>query len=185
MRYKNWLVVAILLFLAGMMLGLITPDSFVSLLAKDIAALQDLSRTLAALPPLTTAILIFAKNASALLASFAFSPLLLLLPILALTTNGWLLGWVSATILQKNSVLLLLAGILPHGIIEIPAFVIGEAAALGFGSLVILSLFKKDVRSQVLPRFKTLVKYLLLALALLIPAAFIEAFVTPLLIKGA
>ncbi len=182
MRYKNWLVVAILLFLAGMMLGLSTPDSFVSLLAKDIAALQDLSRTLAALPPLTTAILIFAKNASALLASFAFSPLLLLFPILALTTKGWLLAWVSATILQKNSVLLLLAGILPHGIIEIPAFVIGEAAALSFGAAVIAALITGN-RSSLMPNLKRSVKYLALAAVLLVPAAIIETYVTPLLVR--
>ena len=185
MRYKSWLVVAMLLFFASVVFGLVTPASFARVLAKDIAALQELSRSLAALPPLAAAILIFAKNASALLLSFVLSPILCLLPILALTINGWLLGWVSARVIEKTSLGLLLAGLLPHGIFEIPAFIIGEATAFSFGSLVMLALFKKEARGRVWPRFKTSFKYLTLALALLIPAAFIEAFVTPMLVRGA
>lgn len=184
MRYRSWLAVAVLLFGAGAVVGLVGPGDFTRALAKDIAALQELSRTLASLPPLVTAILILAKNASALLLSFAFSPILCLLPILALTVNGWLLGWVSAMVLEKGSLGLLLAGVLPHGIFEIPAFIIGEAAALSFGSLLIIALFQKKARGRVLPRFKTNLKYLMLALVLLIPAAFIEAFVTSLLVRG-
>jgi len=85
-------------------------------------------------------------------------------------------------VIQEKSLGFLLAGLLPHGIIELPAFIIGEAAALSFGAMVILVLFKKKERSQLVPSLKQNLRYLMIAFALLIPAAIIETFVTPLLL---
>lgn len=183
MSYRGWLLVAIALFTAGIILGLVTPANVPSFVTRELGALQELSRVLVSLPPVATALLIWGKNASALLLSFMFSPVLCLVPLVALAANGWLLGWVSAMVIEKDSWSLLLAGVLPHGVLEIPAFIIGEAAALSFGSLVLFSLFSRETRSRLRPHFKKGVKYLLLALALLVPAAFIEAFITPMLIR--
>ncbi len=181
MRFKFWIVLAVCLFGIGIVLGLTVKADFIT---QEVAAIKEMGGMLGPFR-VSTAVFIFVKNVLTLLLSFVFSPILCLLPIFALMANGWLLSFVVAMAVQQRSLGFALTAILPHGIIEIPALIIGEAAALGFGALVILSLFKKEVRSQVLPGFKTYVKYLLLALALLIPAAFIEAFVTPLLIKGA
>jgi stage II sporulation protein M len=73
--------------------------------------------------------------------------------------------------------------LLPHGVFEIPAIIIGEAAALSFGAMVIMALFSPKRRSQLLPNLKQNLKYLLLAFILLVPAAIIETFVTPLLLQ--
>ena len=64
-----------------------------------------------------------------------------------------------------------------------PAFIIGEAVALSFGAALILALLKKERRSQLVPHFRQNLKYLGIALALLLPAAIIEAYVTPLLLN--
>ena len=74
--------------------------------------------------------------------------------------------------------LLALAGLLPHGVLEIPAIVMGEAAALSFGVSVMAALFSR-VKRAMMPRFRQDLKYLLIALILLVPAAIIETFVTP------
>ena len=183
MNYKSWIFVAILLFVASMLIGWGMPGSTTSLLAEDIAALQDLSSMLASLPPAVMAIIIFAKNAVALLLSFVLSPILCLMPLLALTANGAIIGLVSARVIEQESLGFLLAGLLPHGIFELPAFIMGQAAALSFGSLAIVSVFKVETRSQLWPHFKRNLRYLTIALGLLIPAALIEAFITPLFLK--
>jgi stage II sporulation protein M len=72
--------------------------------------------------------------------------------------------------------------LLPHGIFELPALIIGEAAAFSFGTAAILALFKKERRNLLLPNLKQNLIYLLIAFALLLPAAIIETFVTPLLL---
>ncbi|MBU2608669.1 MAG: stage II sporulation protein M [Chloroflexi bacterium] len=183
MKYRDWLFIAIALFVISIIVGWSIPNDISGLLGEDIAQLAQLSNFLLSLPPIVTALLIFLKNSLSLLISFALSPLLCLIPILALAFNGALLGSISAAIIERESVGLLLAGILPHGVIELPAFIIGEAAALSFGSLAIVSLFKKDARDSLWPHLKQNLKYLTIALALLLPAAFIEAFITPLLLK--
>ena len=71
---------------------------------------------------------------------------------------------------------------LPHGIFELPAFILGEAAALSFGAMVILALFKKERRNLLLPGLKQDLRYLMVAFVLLVPAAIVETYITPLLL---
>jgi len=182
MSYKRWVFIAIFLFGISFAFGLAMPASITNLLAEEIAALQELSGILAQLPLALMAIFIFAKNALTIVLSFALSPILCLLPILTLTVNGLVLALVSVIVSQQKSVGFVLAGLLPHGIFELPALIIGEAAALSFGTMVILALFKRERGKLLLPGLKQNLKYLLIALALLVPAAIIETYITPLLL---
>ena len=179
MNYKKWILVAIFIFGIGLALGLATPEDIASLIFEDIAPLQEFSDTIIPFKFLTV-ILILVNNAVSLGLSFFLSPIFCLVPILALTVNGWLLTFVAATVAQEKSIGFVLAGLIPHGIFEIPAFILGEAAALSFGAMAILALFKKEKRNQLLPSFKKNSRYLVIALALLVPAAIIETYVTPL-----
>jgi len=179
MSYKRWILVAVCLFGIGMASGLATPVGVTNLLAEDLAALEELSAILVPFQ-VFTAIFIFLKNVSALLLSFIFSPILGLLPILALTVNGWLLSSISVVVVQEESLGLLLAGLLPHGIFELPALIMGEAAALSFGALAITALVSKGRRNQLLPGLKQNLRYLTVACILLLPAAIIETYITPL-----
>jgi len=182
MSYKKWLIIATSLFGAGFILGLVVPASITSLLSEDIVALEELANLLATLPQFAVLVIIFITNASTLLVSFILSPIFCLWPILVLTLNGWLLAFVSTTVAQEESFGFVLAGVLPHGVFELPAFILGQAAALSFGTTVILALFKKERRELILPNLKQNLRYLLIALALLLPAAIIETYVTPLLL---
>jgi len=179
MSYKWWIYIATGLFGIGMVLGLLIPVGVADLLGEEMTALKELAAILVPFQ-VTTATFIFIKNVTALLVSFVFSPILCLPPILALTVNGWLLSFVSVAVVQEESLGLLLAGILPHGIIEIPALIIGEAAALSSGVLIIAAIFSKEKSNWLLPGLKRNLKFLLLACLLLLPAAIIETYVTPL-----
>lgn len=181
MNYKKWVFIAIFLFGIGLVFGLATPTSVINPLSEDVAALQELSNILVS-SEFLIAILILAKNASVLLLSFALSPIFCLMPIFALTLNGWLLAFISAIVIQEESLGFVLAGLLPHGVFELPAFILGEAAALSFGAMAILALFKKEKRNLLLPSLKQNLRYLMVALALLVPAAIIEIYITPLLL---
>jgi len=179
MSYKKWILIAVCLFGIGMVLGLATPVGIIDLLAEDLAALEELGTILGPFK-VSTAAFIFVKNVSVLLFSFIFSPILCLLPILALTVNGWVLSFVSAAVVQEESLGLLLTALLPHGIIELPAIIIGEAAALSFGSMAIIALISKEKRNQLPPNLKQNLRYLMVACVLLLPAAIIETYISPL-----
>jgi len=164
------------------MLGSLTPSAASGFISEEVETLGELAAFLSSLPPVLMAIFIFAKNTSALVLSFIFSPVLCFTPIMTLITNGWLLAFVSTVVIEEESLGYVLAGLLPHGIFELPAIIIGEAAALSFGTMVMLALIKKDRRNLLLPNLKKNLKYLALAFALLLPAAIVETYVTPLLL---
>jgi len=165
MSYKKWIFIAIFLFGIGLVVGLATPTSIASLLSEDITALERFSRILVPFEFLTV-IVIFFKNALALLLSFVLSPILCLIPILALTVNGWLIAFVSVAVVQEESLGFLLAGLLPHGVFELPALIIGEAAALSFGAMAVILILKKESRTVLWSTVRRDVGHVLLALAL-------------------
>ena len=178
MSYKRWIFVAIGLFGVGIALGLTTPVSTAELFSENLAAFEELAAIFVPFQ-ITTAIFIFLKNVSALLISFVFSPILCLVPIIALIVNGGLISFISVAVVQEESLGVLLAGLLPHGIFELPALIMGEAAALSFGALTIVALVSKK-KDLLLPGLKQNLRYLLIACTLLLPAAIIETYVTPL-----
>ena len=180
MNYKKWILVAVSLFGAGMVVGLFTPLN-VSLAREALVSLEELGRLLSPFSILT-AILIFVKNASALVFSFILSPLLCLVPIISLTVNGCIISLVSTIVVEEESLGFLLVGLLPHGVFELPAFIIGQAAALSFGAMVLVALFRKEKRGLLMGGLKQNLKYLALALVLLLPAAILETYVTPWLL---
>jgi len=180
--YKKWLIIATFLFGIGFLSGLFAPASMVNLFSEELTALEELAGFLAPLPQPIVFVVIFITNVSTLLTSFIFSPILCLWPIVVLTLNGWLIAFVSAIIVQEKSLGFILAGLLPHGIFELPALIIGEAAAFSFGTAAMLALLKKERRSLLLPNLKRNSIYLLIAFALLLLAAIIETFITPLLL---
>jgi len=181
MSYKRWVFIAVFLFGIGLAFGLVTPTSIASLISEDIAAIKRFSSFLVPFSLLTMGI-ILAKNASVLLLGFALSPALCLVPALALVANGWILSFVSAIVVKETSLGYVLAGLFPHGIFELPALILGEAAALSFGAMTILALFKKEKRNLLPSSLNQNLRYLMVALALLLPAAIIETYVTPLIL---
>jgi stage II sporulation protein M len=180
MSYKKWILIAILLFAAGLFLGFITP---IGASLDEIAALGELAEILVPMPQSALFIVILINNMFALLISFALSPIFCLVPVLALVINGWVLAVVSALVIQGESIGFLLAGLLPHGVFEIPALILGQAAALSFGLMAVTALFRKEKRELLLPNLQQNLKYLMIAFLLLVPAAIIETYVTPMLLS--
>jgi stage II sporulation protein M len=179
LELRRWLFIAAALLCGGLVLGLMLPGS----VANDIEQnFQNLARSAASAQGLSLFFLIFINNALAVSASFLFSPVFLILPVVSILLNGALITVVSRLTLQDHSLGFLIAGILPHGIIEIPAYLIGQAAAICFGTTVIRSLFNPERRAAAGPVLRMSLRWLGLAIALLIPAALIEAFITPVIL---
>jgi len=141
MSFKKWIFIAIFLFGIGIVLGVTASDIVADIFSEDLAALAELGAIREPFE-VTTAVFILLKNISALLISFLLSPLFLLMPVLALTVNGGLLSFIAGIVVQQESLGFVVAALLPHGIIELPALIIGEAAALSFGAMVMILIIK-------------------------------------------
>jgi len=179
MPFHKALWVAVPLFITGLIAGLISSPDWLDY----FGSLQQISDTLANATPLSLFLFILFNNAVTLLFAFALSPVLCLAPILSLFVNGWVIGLVSVAVYHQESLLFVLAGILPHGIIEIPALLISQAAAIGFGSSLLLYVFQRSSRDRMIPRIRQNAIYFGIAMLMLPAAAVIEAFVTPLILS--
>ncbi len=178
--YRTWLLIAGCLFLFSIIAGLFFPFE-ISL--EDLAPLGGSLSEIEQLDAPLFFIIILLNNIFVIIFTFFLSPLGCLVPLAALTLNGLIIGSISGIIIEQHSIWFLLAGLIPHGILEIPAIIIAMAASLNFGCLVVSSLFKKELRATVMPGLFANLKPVMISLALLVPAAMIEAFITPLLLN--
>ncbi len=152
--------------------------------------------------PLGQFILISLNNLVSLLLTITLGVAFGIFPTLSLFSNGSLLGVFAYLWVQEMPLTGFFAGILPHGIVEIPILLIGAAIGLRLGRMTaekfLFKLFpnwaeksikqaidekgalicKKAIKSELNLGIKFSAKYLV---GLLIAAAAIEVFITPLL----
>ncbi|OGN88032.1 MAG: hypothetical protein A2158_03090 [Chloroflexi bacterium RBG_13_46_14] len=182
MNYRKWLFISAILFIFGLLLGLIIPTEGAGFFLAEAAALDEMAGIIAPLPQIAVFVFILLKNISVIVLSFILSPLLCIFPVITLVINGGVIGLVSAIIMEEESLPFLLAGLLPHGILELPALIMGEAVALSFGIAVLQGTFGKDRRDIIMSNLKNNLKYLAISAGLFLAAAIIETFVTPVIL---
>ncbi len=130
--------------------------------------------------PILFMLLIFANNSVksliAMLGGFFFG----VLPIIFVISNGYILGLAVSYRLPQWGTLRIIAAILPHGILEIPAILIACSYGVWLGIKFAEALFRgKEFRPYLIRALKI---YLRVVLPMLFVAAIIEAFITPVLV---
>jgi uncharacterized membrane protein SpoIIM required for sporulation/ABC-type transport system involved in multi-copper enzyme maturation permease subunit len=109
---------------------------------------------------------------------FSFSVLGILFYMLNIGVIGGLFAML--TLLGMNATDIYLAGVLPHGILEIPALIFGSAAILYVGAGIVTPRTGKSMGEVVIELLADWAKIFMgLVLPLLALAALIEAYVTP------
>ena len=107
----------------------------------------------------------------------------LFLPLLTLASNGCLLGML-APWLQRNGLSLAayLAGILPHGVFGLPALVLSAACGVYLCRNMGRIIFRSERAAPMVELVSDLLRVmLLLVFPMTVAAAFVEAYVTPVL----
>ncbi|MEM2584857.1 MAG: stage II sporulation protein M, partial [Thermoproteota archaeon] len=113
----------------------------------------------------------------------AFSGLVFIVPVLTtLFFNGFILGVVE-DIVQNPT--MFLAAILPHGIIELPAFIISGSIGLNIGFIFLNALKKRNVSSNEVfhENLKKAIYIIISLIPLFLVAGIIETFITPLIMR--
>jgi stage II sporulation protein M len=133
-------------------------------------------------PPILIMIIIFLKNLLASAMAMLLGLGLGLIPLMVVTSNGFLLGIVGYAAVQKAGFLFLAAGILPHGIIELPVVLVSIAIGFRLGYLLAMTLAKEkvDLSGETRMAIHFLWRWVT---PLLFLAAAIETFITPIAIS--
>ncbi|GAB4538179.1 MAG: hypothetical protein Fur002_01220 [Anaerolineales bacterium] len=146
---------------------------------REFPALANLSNKI-------TAPFLFMNNARATLSIFVFGSFSFSVMGVALyMLNVGLIGGLYALLqlLGINPLPIFVAGVLPHGIFEIPALVLGSAATLYFGVALVAPQTGKSMGEVILELLADWAKIFIgFVIPLLAVAALIEAYVTPALL---
>ena len=108
------------------------------------------------------------------------------LPLLSLVSNAMIIGLLGA-VYQINNVgwLPLLAGILPHGMIEIPALVLAATLGIHICNVIIKTITKKNLKGELKQALLACLRiFMLWIIPLFFIAAFIETFMTPIIFNA-
>jgi stage II sporulation protein M len=133
--------------------------------AKDYSSFQLLS-------------FIFFKNLAVAMIAVLSGIIFGFVPVLIIFVNGLVLGVVSYIFIEQFNIAVLLSGLLPHGIIEIPAIILSTASGL----LIWRSFYRYVLydENNLKNDFISAIKFFLLIITpMLIIAALIETFITP------
>ncbi|MFD0694252.1 stage II sporulation protein M [Paenibacillus sp. GCM10027628] len=184
---KHYFIVVLLVFSFSFYLGWANSDQFSNFLHNQMQGLKSLSQSLSSKdnPQLWFFVIIFLNNAVKSVVIIFLGLIFGILPLFMLIANGMILGYVLSLQTHENTVAIVLKGILPHGIIEIPVILIACAYGLKLGMLVskaILQLFvpiqSRTARAE-LTRVLRITKPLTVSIVvLLLFAAIIESTLT-------
>ena len=188
---RPYLVMSVMLFFAGVIVGGTNPSlrGFLDSQLAWLAELGDLAEATGS-PGLAFFLIIFFNNAIKSALVLYMGALFGIIPVFFLIVNGMILGYLYTMIGEQggNAALLFLKGVLPHGILEIPAVLLACAFGMKFGGLVFRTLgalFKR--RSGLADEYEAFVirsvPALLVIVAALLAAALIESTVTVWLIS--
>lgn len=177
-------------FIAGLLIGMalfkIDVESAQKVAQVVLYKFEGMDETMSELGVAGRIWVLFWNNFRVVLVSFATGILLGIIPTGVLFFNGLFVGITFGMMAEQgvNIAKLFLIGILPHGVFEIPAFLLGGAMGIRLGFGVIFSPEGHTWSEGML----LLLKDMAVSLAIIVPclalAATLEITVTPLLVEA-
>ncbi|BCG61159.1 stage II sporulation protein M [Paenibacillus sp. URB8-2] len=183
LKIRKALAISCLLFIVGIIAGWLGTGELERLLMEQLKGLGSISEDLrkSSNPQLSFFVFIFMNNSIKGVLIIFLGALFGILPAIFLLINGGVIGYlVHSFVLQDRDVFeLIVKGLLPHGIIEIPAIVIACAFGLQFGAKTASSMIGRNRTGGDWSSFmrQTLTASIWIVILLLI-AAVIESTVT-------
>lgn len=178
---KRYIQIITGVFIVSLLLGVMVSIQNPDISLKFLTTFKDSFGWMMNLSPLERMFEIFKNNARNSLIALVMGVLFGIVPLLVVSVNGLIIGMVSEIFAAQKGIAFLLAAILPHGIIELPLILISASIGLRLGH--VMYLYVKGERTNLKQEFKDGVLFYFTRIApLLLVAAMIETFVTPLIL---
>jgi Uncharacterized membrane protein len=178
---KNALIITVLLFIVAMLVGWIgtahTPaigEQIMALFQKEVAGQITVDN------PADMCAKLLANNLEACIMLFLGGASFGIITLFILGLNGVVIGSVTEIVSQGHSAAFIAAALLPHGIFEIPAFIIAGALGFCMAQSLIAEWYGAGDTGEDAKNYGRL--FLLYVLPLICIAAVVEAFITPAVI---
>lgn len=181
---RPYLIASLLLIGSGMLLGILSllyAPGFAQQLRGSVAQFV---KTFIGLPKLYLALAIFLNNSLKSLLAIVLGMFFGVLPVFLLLLNGCMIAIVFYLSVQSRGLWTSLLAILPHGMFELPAVLLGTSIGLRLGLHTIRRLFgtaETTIGQELHLAFQCFFTFII---PLLVVAAFIEAFITTALVAS-
>jgi stage II sporulation protein M len=173
--------IAIIAFLLTAVAGVVVVEKSPSTGKQFIQIVQDqVIGKIDTKDPLSLAVFIFFNNLQACILLFLGGATLGILTLFIIASNGVIIGGIMELVREEKGPLFVAAAILPHGIFEIPSFIVSASLGFVLGASVLAEWHGEgDSAGTARAHART---FLLVVVPLVAIAAFIEAFITPQII---
>ena len=177
-----YLIITIVLFFGSLVMGYVSAANFPHIAENLMKEFSSRFAPILTMSPICILITIFLNNTFVSLVSLVLGIAVGIFPILFIASNGYFVGMVSYLVGQQKGFVFILFALLPHGIVELPTIFLSASIGLRLGHHVFLSLIGRptEVRKEIK---KGLNFYFSLIMPLLLIAAIIETFITPLILS--
>jgi stage II sporulation protein M len=182
---RHYLVASAVTFIFGIYLGYADSNHFLFYLQDQIEHLKKITEGTDQSGIGGRFLIIFFNNAAVSLLMIFAGALFGVIPLFTLLTNGLLVGYLAVMETPKLGWFKFLLGVVPHGVVEIPALLLACAYGIKLGTLVAKALVFFPFASRRAVNNKAMMDYLklsptliILLLALFLIAALIESTVT-------
>jgi stage II sporulation protein M len=177
----NAIIIVLLLFFATVTVGWIgsardpaVGEELMKLFEKEVAGQMDGDN------PYDMCVKLFFNNLQACILLFLGGATFGILTIFIMSLNGIVIGAIMEMVSREHTALFVAAAIVPHGIFEIPAFIISGALGILLAQSLIAEWYGNTDSAVAAYAFARL--FLAIVLPLVATAACVEAFITPVVI---
>lgn len=175
---RPYLIVAVTLFTAAALAGIISGYLNPTMAGELMEQFEDTYGWLAGENPLIIMLFVFANNVLNSFLAMLFGVFFGIWSIIFILLNGFFIGAVIFESAHQFGVLVVLAALFPHGIIELPMVLISAAIGLRLGSITFQKVYKEtdvSIKQELLLAVKF---FFIVVVPMLFIAAFIETFIT-------
>jgi len=175
---KNSATLTLLLFCAMVTIGWVGSayhpaigEQLIGLFEKEVAG------QVAGAGPFELCGKIFVNNLEACIILFLGGASFGIVTILIMSLNGIVIGAIMEIVLRDHSPAFVAAAIIPHGIFEIPGFIVAGALGFMFSQALINEYYGQEDAAATAARLSRV--FVTVVLPLIAVAAVVEAFITP------
>jgi stage II sporulation protein M len=180
-RLRPFAIASVLLFCTAALAGGMAVVYFPQVAFYLQELLKQFAQVFRGLPTLQLATAIFINNSLKTLVVILLGPLFGIAPVVFLIVNGAILGAVMPMAIASQGLWSSIMTILPHGVLELPAIFLGTSIGMRLGRQFFLRLAGTTDTNIASEFGYSLRIYFIIILPLLLVAAAVEVYLTPLI----
>lgn len=179
-----FVVVSASFFIISFILGYLLAGESTTPPPELIEPLRRLAELIAGGDPLYQVAFIFVNNAVKSFLNVLLAPVFGIYPLTFILLNGFMTGFIASASVSRSGPLVVLFGLLPHGVLEIPAIIVSNALGLRIAFITMKKLLRMghvNLRRELLSSLALVAKRVV---PILLISAFVEIYISKSLVEA-